>query len=85
MEDDRPNTPVLKTYVYFEDKAFFVSTIWRNYDTCAGTSRGLETLAWVIDAETLERGAWIYQGGGITDHFRVCRDLANCGIIKEEE
>jgi hypothetical protein len=85
MEDDRPNIPVLKTYVYFEGKAFFVSTIWRTYDTCAGSSRGLETMAWEIDVKTLERDKWIYQGDGMGDHFKACRELASIGIIKEEE
>ena len=70
--------PILKTYVYCEDKVFFVSTIEREYDTYEGTFGGEETIAWEMDGETL--GKQVYQGGGLQPHFDVCRRLAVDGL-----
>jgi len=81
----QPNIPILKTHVYFLDRVFFVSTIERTFDTCVGSVRGKETFAWEVDPKTLEKGRWLYQGGGLNDHFDVCRQLALMGNIKEKE
>lgn len=83
--DHEPNIPILKTHVYYENRVFFVSTIERTFDTYAGSMRGEETLAWAVNPKTLEKGKWIYQGGGLNDHFDVCRQLANSGEIEEKE
>ena len=85
MNDHEPNIPILKTHVYYKDRVFFVSTIERTFSCLHGSLRGYETLAWEVEPENLKRGKWIYQGGGLTDHFDVCRQLANSGEIKEKE
>lgn len=68
-----PDKPVCKSYVWYRDKCFFVSTIERNYDTYEGTIRGFETLVWDYDWVNTKRGELIYQAGGIQDHQQICR------------
>jgi hypothetical protein len=84
MEDDI-NARVWKSYVWHGNKCFFVSTIERNYDTCEGTSRGHETLAWEYDYENKLRGKLVYEGGGVADHQRVCRCVVAEGEMPDED
>lgn len=79
MRDLRPNKEILQTYVYYDDRAFFVSTIERDYATIAGVVRGEETLVWDIDAETNERGEILYQAGNVSEHFEICKQLTQSG------
>lgn len=81
MQDEK----VWKSYVWHEDKCFFVSTIERDYDTYEGTSRGEETLVWDFDWKTGKRGKWIFQGAGVLDHQAICRCLLNDGKIPERD
>ena len=85
--DYTPGAPVWKSYIFFRDKCFFVSTIERDYDTYAGRSRGQETLVWAYDWEKRERvgDRILYQGGHICDHQAACRCLINWGEIPDEE
>jgi len=71
--------PVWTSYVWHGDQCFFVSTIRRNYDTYAGTIRGLETIVWEYDWEKREMGAMLHQAGGIEDHQKICRSLISTG------
>ncbi len=81
-----PDKPIWKSFVFFEDKCFFVSTIERDYDTYEGVSRGQETLVWEYNWEKRERGdKIIWYGGHICDHQAVCRCLINWGTIPSEE
>ena len=83
----KPDKPIWKSYVFHNNKCFFVSTIERDYETFAGISRGQETLVWEYDWDKRERlGIKIlYQGGHICDHQAVCRCLINWGEIPDEE
>lgn len=76
---------IWQSYVWHEDKCFFVSTIERNFGTCEGTMRGMETIVWKYNFETKERGEIIYQdGSGVHDHQNVCRCLIALGIVPDE-
>lgn len=76
---------VWQSYVYHGDRAVFVSTIERDYDTVAGTSRGLETLVWEWDPVERKRGELVHQAGGISDHVRICRCFVAEGLMPDEE
>lgn len=75
---------VWKSYVWHNDKCFFVSTIERTYDTYAGETRGCETLVWEYDHDIGERGQQIGHMGGIEDHQRICRCLIAEGVMLDE-
>lgn len=74
---------VISSSVWHEGERFLVSTIERDFDTYQGTVRGKETLVWKCDATGLRVGMFIFQGEGLNDHFRVCRELVLTGEIKE--
>ena len=77
------NNRVWKSYVWHEDKCFFVSTTTRTFDTYCGSIRGEETLVWEYNWETTKRGELLYQAGGVLDHQAICRCIINDGIIPE--
>ena len=79
------NNRIWKSYVWYEDKCFFVSTISRDFDTYEGVIRGEETLVWEYDWSKDERGKWVYQAGGVRDHQAICRCLINTGTIPESD
>lgn len=83
--EERPNKTVIQSYVHFRESAWFVSTIERTYDTFQGESRGLETLVWIWNPETKERGKIVYQAGGINDHFNICRGLLKDGELPDND
>ncbi len=79
-EDDTPDDPcpdqtVWQSYVWYHDKPFFVSTIWRDFHAPAGTIRAMETLVWEYDWIARQRGKLIHQAGGLVDHQSICRSL----------
>lgn len=82
--EERPNTPLWKSYVWHKEKCFFVSTIERTYDLLQGSVRGLETIVWEYDWDKAERGKMIDQSGGIKDHIRTCHCLIAEGIVPDE-
>lgn len=82
---EKENKSIWKSYVWFENKCFFVSTIERTFDGYQGSMRGQETLTWDYDWEKAERGKLIHQSGNICDHQAVCRCLIAYGFIPEEE
>ena len=81
MRDDK----VWQSYVWHEDKCFFVSTIERDYDTYEGTTRGEETLVWDWNYESRIRGKLLYQAGGVLDHQAICRCIINDGVIPDRD
>lgn len=85
LDEERQNKEVWKSYVWHDDKCFFVSTIERTFDTYAGSVRGMETLTWEYDWNTGTRGKWIGQSGGIGDHYATCQCLILFGEIPDEE
>ena len=85
FDEDIPNEKVWQSYVWHEDKCFFVSTIERDYDTGQGRIRGEETMVWEYDHKNRKRGEWIWQGGGVVDHKNVCHALVADGKIPDED
>ena len=75
------NKPVWSSRCWHEDKLWIVSTIYRSYGGDLGN--GHETLAWKCDPETKQMDELIFQGSGVLDHQRVCRDLIMYGKIEE--
>lgn len=81
-EDDRfMNKRVWKSYVFHDDKCWFVSTIERWYDTAIGGTIGLETLVWEYDWEKNERGPQVFHCGGLDEHHAICRCLHGFGVV----
>lgn len=73
-----PDEPVWKSYVWYGEMCFFVSTIRRDYDTSAGIIRGLETIVWTYDWEARERGEALHQSCG-DSHQQICLSLISTG------
>lgn len=82
MNELRPNEKVIQSYVYYKDKAFFVSTIERDYSAMAGVVRGEETIVWEIDKETKKRGDLLFEASGVSDHLEICKQLTRKGEYK---
>ncbi len=76
---------VWKSYVWYEGKCFFVSTIERDFDTYEGTFRGKETITWEFDWDKQKRGELVHQAGGILDHQNICRALLATGKFPKED
>ena len=75
-----PDEPLWKSFVWHEGRCFFVSTIERDYSTCEGRTRGLETLVWNYDwTENKKVGYPIHHAGGIVNHIAICRSLIATG------
>jgi hypothetical protein len=83
--DEESTKRIWKSYVWHDDKCFFVSTLERTYDTCEGSSRGNETLVWEYDWSKKSTGRLVYQGGGVADHQRVCRCVIAEGAMPDED
>ncbi len=82
----KTDMPVWKSYVYHNDKCFFVSTIERDYDIpyAGGIVRGYETLVWEYDEETRKRGRIIWQGGSLQDHQHICSLFIRAGEVLDD-
>lgn len=80
---------VIQSYVFYEDKAFFVSTIERDSSAMLGPGRYYETIVWEWDTETRERGKIICQEGthkgDLKQHFLICKVLRVTGKWPEDE
>lgn len=79
--ENEPNKPLWKSYVWYEDKCYFVSTIERTYDSYEGSHRGQETIVWEYDWDTATRGNMLLQAGHVGDHQTICRCLIAEGEI----
>lgn len=83
MDDRR----IIKSYVWHNDKCFFVSTIER--DSSAAISpppRYFETIAWWYDWEIGERGDMVAHAGrgqALAQYVDVCRQLIETGEWKD--
>lgn len=83
-EEYIPDKPIWKSFVFFNDKCFFVSTIERTYDLYGGSSRGLETIVWEYNWDKSERGEMLHQSGGVVDHQEICRSIIATGNFPKE-
>lgn len=83
------STTLIQSYVMHGETCFFVSTINRASSAeLAYGSTYAETLAWVVDVETKQRGDIVAQDeastGSMKGHFRVCEKLAATGKFYED-
>ncbi len=80
--DNCSSISILKTYVWFESKCFFVSTIERESSSPLG-SRYNETMVWEYDWSKGERGNILFQDGdsirSIRLHQKVVERLYQTG------
>ena len=88
--DQDMNNKLIQSYVYFKDQFFYVSTINRESSSMMGTGVYSETIVWICDIDTLERGELIHQDEGrkdsIVKHMRICKTLNETGkpILDDE-
>lgn len=80
MNDERQ----IKSYVWHEDKCFFVSTILRESSAMLGPSHYNETMVWAYDWHSRVRGEKpIFQDGdtaaSIRLHQTVCQRIHSTG------
>lgn len=80
---------LIQSYVYCSDKCFFVSTINRESSSMLGPGEYAETMVWLWDEQTKERGKFIGQDEGSRDsivtHNRICKRLSETGKFEEDE
>lgn len=80
---------LLATYVYFESRCFFVSTIERESSAAVSPPpRFAETMVWDFDCQSRERGDIVAQAGdgeAFRQHFGVCEQLFRTGKYQEGE
>ena len=80
---------VIKTYVWHEDKCFFVSTIERESSAMGNPSRYNETMVWEYNWDASERGALIHQDeagrGSLRAHQNIVEKLHATGKPREDE
>ena len=85
------DNPLIKSYVWFGEKCFYVNTFDRDSSAMLGPRRYAETIVWEYDWETDTRGNMIAQRGGlegtIFTHEQMCRLLLRTGSaeIPEEQ
>ena len=85
------STNVIKSYVWYKNDCFFVSTMER--DSSASTeppgSRFNETIVWVYDYENKERKEMISvkndRQGSIETHNEVCLSLNKFGMVMVDD
>lgn len=82
------NNRVIKSYVWHQDKCFFVSTIERDSSAAGGPRRYNETIVWEYNWKTAECGAMVWQDGdskgSIGAHQAIVRDLFKDGRVGRE-
>ena len=85
MSNDR----VIKSYVWHNDKCFFVSTIERDSSAEGDTLRFNETIVWEYDWKSAERGAQIFGDGScrgsVDRHLEICRDIYKHGKVMGDD
>lgn len=82
-----PDERVIKSYVWHDNKCYFVSTINRDSSAPYG-GRYAETLVWEYDWDGRERGDLVGQTGGcegtIVAHQWMCMLIFKTGRCEEE-
>lgn len=83
------NKTLIQSYVYFEDKCFFVSTINRRSSAAAYPCIYSETLIWNFDSIKKELGSLIGESSGgegsIRTHIKICELIFQTGKCEEEK
>lgn len=82
------STRVIKSYVWYEDKCFFVSTIERDSSSALGPDRFNETLVWAYDWDRHDRSELLHQDGAmkgsIAQHLMICTRIHDTGKMPGE-
>ena len=77
---------IIQSYVWHDDKRFFVSTIERDSSADLGPRRYNETIVWEWPEGQKERGKMIAQEGdsrfSIFTHNKLCNDLYEYGEVR---
>jgi len=81
---------IMQSYVWHEEKCFFVSTINRESSAALAYEHiYAETMVWDYDYDKRERGSLVWQGedikGGISTHLLACKNLHEFGAIRDDE
>jgi len=83
------NDRIIKSYVWYGEKCFFVSTIERDSSCVVAPSRYNETIVWEYNWATNERGNIVHQDdgpkGSIKTHLRVCEAFHKYGCVRAYE
>lgn len=78
----KPDLKLCHSFVYFEDKCFYVSTINRDSSAMTG-GRYAETIVWEYDEATKKRGVILTQGeaseGSLHTHSKFCQLIVSTG------
>jgi len=88
MGGSQPDERKLKSYVWHDDKCFFVSTIMRDSSAMNYPGRFAETMTWEYDWATNERGKIVDQdgdGAALDQHLRVVSDFYRYGKRKDDD
>ena len=77
---------LIQSYVWYDDKCFFVSTSNRKSSAMLGVGNFYaETLVWEFNVISKERGNLIgeYEGyeGTISNHLEICENLYKTGKV----
>lgn len=82
------DTDLMKSYVWHNDKCFYICTIDRDSSASQGI-RFAETLVWEYDWDVKELGDMIYQAsdfqGSITVHTLICAVVHSTGKPPEDD
>ena len=75
---------VIQSYVFHNEKRYFVSTIERDSSAMAYPSRYNETIVWEWKEGEAERGEMLLQDedikGSIKKHLEICSNIYKNGI-----
>jgi hypothetical protein len=88
MSDIRPDVTQLQSYVYYQDKCFFVSTIERDSSAAACPMRYAETIVWEYDRATATRGKILDMDGSgpaLLQHTAIIKAYYEHGERKQDE
>ena len=85
MDDQK----LIKSYVWFGDECFFVSTINRDSSARMGPRRFAETIVWKYDWAKNEREEMVYMDEGVENsictHLDLCLRIHLTGIAEESD
>lgn len=85
----QPDKRLLKSYVWYNDQCFFVSTIERDSDIMACSEmRHVETIAWKYDWEKQEKGEQVGMTGhnwnALLIHQEMVKQLFETGVWQQD-
>lgn len=77
----KPSEAVIGSYVFHQAKCWNVSTIYRQCSSPYHDGMYYETIVWEYDADKRERGNMVHQSEGLDNHFAICKQLIQTGIL----